>query len=174
MEGRKRAMQSYVELRRRLTELYPSRAEWRSIAFALDIDSETDLEGAARSVWSNILKSVRLSTGRMDRMRQQIAEEKDPELLSLFDEYAAAVTRGEVVPVDGLSLDAIQLQDGDVDPGRIMDSLRYGRSFSEPLLHICLRGEEIHLADVEACLSGENTTAAKARFRDFQNQLERE
>ncbi|HWJ41116.1 MAG TPA: hypothetical protein VNT29_08275 [Candidatus Limnocylindrales bacterium] len=165
-------MQSYFKLRERLTALYPRPDEWRSLAFELNVDSDTNLEGSALFVWSNILKAVRVS-GRMSQLRQRIGEEKDPSLLSLFDEYAAAVASGETVPADLLPLDSIQLKDSELNPGRIINSLRYERSFSEPLLEMCLRGGEIHLADVEACLSGGNTAAAKARLLDFQNQLKR-
>jgi hypothetical protein len=166
-------MESYFKLRRRLTDLYPSPDEWKSIAFELNIDSDTDLEGPARIVWSNILMAVRRS-GRTNQLRQRIGEEKDPKLLSLFDEYAAAVARGEVVPADLLPLDSVQLHDSELNPSRIITSLRYERSFSEPLLDMCLRGGEIHLADVEVCLSGVNTATAKARLLDFHNQLKRE
>jgi hypothetical protein len=166
-------MQAYFKLRQRLTDLYPRPDEWALIAYELNVDADTDLKGSARIVWSDILKTVRLS-GRMNDLRRRLGEEKDPNLLSLFDEYAAAVARGDVVPADLLPLDSIELQDSELDPGRIINSLRYERSFHEALLDMCLHGGKMDPADLEGCLSGGNTAAAKTRLVDFQDQLKRE
>jgi hypothetical protein len=86
-------MTAYRELRKGLATAYPNPGDWRAAATDLALDwTKIELLGTAGTAWSNILAAVR-DRGRMDKLRAFI-ESEEPQLLALFDAYAAEIASG--------------------------------------------------------------------------------
>src|SRR5262249_52413468 len=106
-------------------------------------------------------------------LREFLASEQ-PHLLDEFDDYAAAVARGETVPVDLPPLEAIALEESDLAPGDVSRWLTGGQPLSLELLRLLLRADQPSTSAIDTVLTGGNVTAASGRLYKFETTLARE
>src|SRR5260221_8059161 len=166
---RSATMKSYFELRRQLAREYPTAAEWRAASEDSGLEpSGIILQGASITAWSNIFDAIR-KTGRVDGLRVFLAREQ-PRLLPLFEDYAAALARGEAVQLDLLELESVALGKDELTPDSVRRSLDSARPLSEELLRVTLQGEASRSA-IDSVLTGGNTAGAQRRLREFKDQL---